>query len=77
MLVRTSVAVLPLLLAFKAAVTGIILWFMREYGSRTLYYYTNRGLSPRELWGWSLAIDATIFFICIAAAAIWMTLWTA
>jgi hypothetical protein len=75
-LLNTALAAMPFLLIFKAAVAGVIYWFVREYGSRTLYYYTNRGVSPRELWGWSMALDWIIFLVCMAAVEIRL-LWTA
>ena len=77
LILSVGVGVLSLLLAFKVAVAGLIWWFQREYGARTLYYYTNRGLTPRQLWGWSMALDGVIFFICIALATIIRLVWMA
>ncbi len=68
-LANTSVMMLPFLLLLKAGVQALIWYVMREFGSRRLYYFTNLGLTPRALWGWSMAFDLTIFAICTAAAA--------
>jgi hypothetical protein len=63
------VAVLPALL-LKAGTTALAIYFMRGYGSRTICYFTNRGISPRRLWGTTVALDSAVFLICVAAAAI-------
>ncbi len=76
LLATTTIRLLPLLVIFKAAVMGIIYWMMREYAGRTLCYYTNRGLSPRELWGWSVALDSAIFIVCVAITVIIKQIWT-
>lgn len=70
-IIATTVALLPALIFLKAAVLGLIYYIKREYGSRTLYYYTNRGITPKELWSWSLAFDLTIFLICVTAAIVY------
>ncbi len=70
-LANTSVMLLPFLLLLKVAVTALIWYFMREFGSRTLYYFHNLGMTPRTLWSWSITLDMTIFTICTAAAVIY------
>jgi hypothetical protein len=64
----TTVGMLPIFLFFKVSIMALIWYVMREWGARRLYYFTNLGLSPRLLWSWSMAIDTTIFIICMAAA---------
>lgn len=68
---------LPFMLIFKAAISGLIWYIMREYGARRIYYFTNLGVSPHTLWGWSTALDLTIFAICTAAAIIYNFSWAA
>jgi hypothetical protein len=71
LLLKTGeVQLLPGFLLLKIAVLGVIYWTKREYGRKTLYYFTNRGLSPRELWGWSILLDLAIFAICITVSII-------
>jgi hypothetical protein len=67
-LVKTTVELLSVLVVLKVAVFGLLYYFKREYDSQTLYYYTNRGISPKQLWIWSTALDMTIFVICVTAA---------
>ncbi len=58
--------------------TSMVIWYMmRGYGSKTIYYYTNLGIAPKTLWKWSIALDLTIFLICVTAATIIKLLWTA
>lgn len=76
-LARTSVMMLPFLILFKAAVTALVWYMMREYGSRRIYYFTNLGVSPGALWGRSIALDTTIFAACVAAAITYSLLWAA
>ena len=67
-LVRTSVTMLPGIFLLKVAASALIWYFMREFASRRLYYFTNLGVTPRALWCWSMALDSIIFLICIVAA---------
>jgi len=61
-----AVLVLPALL-LKIIVLGMAWFVRREYGDRTLPYFTNLGLSPRVLWMGAVAIDLIIFVICVTA----------
>lgn len=67
-LAMTTIMALPFFLFFKAAVSLLICYMMREYGARRIYYFTNLGLTPRTLWTWSMALDILIFIICAAGA---------
>ena len=67
-LARASVMTLPGVLLFKAGVSALVWYFVRETGSRKIYYFTNLGLAPRALWGWSMALDSIIFAICATVA---------
>lgn len=68
-LANTSVMMLPGIMLLKIAASALIWYFMREFGSRRLYYFTNLGMTPRALWCWSMTFDLIIFLICIVAAA--------
>ncbi len=70
LVVKTSILTLPGILFLKLAILALILYFMHRYGNKTIYYYTNLGVAPKVLWGWSVAFDLIIFSICITAAAI-------
>lgn len=70
LLVKTDVSILPVLVIFKIIIWGMIYWLRTEYGSKTLCYFTNRGITPRALWGWSIFFDLIIFAICAAAVII-------
>lgn len=68
MIVREGPAlVLPAVL-LKAAILGVAWFVRREYGNRTLHYFTNLGLSPRMLWTGAIVIDLTVFATCVTAA---------
>jgi hypothetical protein len=68
---KSGLMMLPLLLLFKAGMSALIWYFVREYGARRIYYFTNLGLSPRTLWSLSMGLDILIFLICVTVAAIW------
>jgi hypothetical protein len=68
LVVKTGIMILPPLLLLKAGTAATIWYVMREYGARKIYYFNNLGLTPRALWGWSMALDIAIFIICTTAA---------
>ena len=65
-LANVGIMALPFVLLLKAAVGALIWYVTREFGARTRYYFTNLGLTPRALWGWSMVLDMTIFATCVA-----------
>ncbi len=69
-LARTGVMTLPFVMMFKVAVMVLIWYFMREFGARSRYYFTNLGMTPRALWGWSIALDMTVFAAGVAIAIV-------
>jgi hypothetical protein len=71
LLLATGVVLLPVYIAFRLVVAALIWYVMREYGARRIYYFTNLGMTPRALWGWSMALDMVIFVAFMAAAVIW------
>jgi hypothetical protein len=75
LLLGADLIIMPGILLLKAAVLALVWYFMREYGSRRLYYFSNLGMAPRALWGWSIALDLAIFAISMVAALTYKILW--
>ena len=67
---KWGVSALTLLLGFKIITFSLSLYLIREFRPKRFYYYMNLGISRNSLWGFSAAVDFTLFVLLMIIASL-------